>query len=280
MTARGEARPPGDAAEAHGREERAGGGTAERAGGGTADHDAGATAGVALVTGAGRGIGRAIALRLAAARHDLVLCALEADEVEAVAAEVRATGRRAFAAAVDVADAEAIGAFLVQARAALGEIDVLVNNAGTIHLPDDVAHASTARWDRTFAVNARAAYLFCGALLPGMVARGRGRVVNVASTVGLRGLPQRLAYVASKHALVGLTRALAEDIGSMGVTVNAVCPGAVATRLTLGSRPDADRRGWLQADDVARTVAHLVGPEAGHVHGAVIVLDDRSRHVT
>jgi NAD(P)-dependent dehydrogenase (short-subunit alcohol dehydrogenase family) len=241
--------------------------------------DAGATVGVALVTGAGRGIGRATALRLAASGHDLVLCALEADEVEAVAVEVRATGRRAHAAAADVADPDAIAPFVVAARGALGEIDVLVNNAGAIHLPDDVAHASVARWDATFAVNARAAYLFCGALLPGMLARGRGRVVNVASTVGVRGLAGRLAYVASKHALVGLTRALAEEVDAVGVTVNAVCPGAVATRLTLGSRPDADRRGWLEADDVARTIAHLVGPEAAHVHGAILMLDDRSRHL-
>jgi NAD(P)-dependent dehydrogenase (short-subunit alcohol dehydrogenase family) len=232
------------------------------------------------VTGAGRGIGRAIALRLAASGHDLALCALEGDEVEAVAAEVRATERRAFAATVDVADADAIDAFLLRARGALGDVDVLVNNAGTLHLPDDLAHASAARWDATFDVNARAAYLFCGALLPGMVARGRGRVVNVASTAGLRGLPRRLAYVASKHALVGLTRALAEEVAVPGVTVNAVCPGAVATRLTLGSRPDADRRGWLEADDVARTVAHLAGPDAAHVHGAVVVLDDRARHAS
>jgi NAD(P)-dependent dehydrogenase (short-subunit alcohol dehydrogenase family) len=235
-------------------------------------------AGLALVTGAGRGIGRAIALRLAAAGHDLVLCALEADEVDAVAVEVRGAGRRAFAEAVDVAEPDAIAAFVARAREALGEVDALVNNAGTIHLPDDVGHASAARWDATFAVNARAAYLLCGELLPGMVARGRGRVVNVASTAGLRGLPQRLAYVASKHAVVGLTRALAEEVRDPGVTVNAVCPGAVRTRLTLGSRPDAERRGWLDPDDVARTVAHLVGPDAAHVHGAVIVLDDRSRH--
>jgi NAD(P)-dependent dehydrogenase (short-subunit alcohol dehydrogenase family) len=246
-----------------------------RAGGDVEPHP---VPGPALVTGAGRGIGRAIALRLASAGRDLALCALEADEVDAVAAEVRGVGRRAFAAAVDVAEPDAIATFVAQARAALGDLDALVNNAGTILLPDDVEHAAAARWDATFAVNARAAYLFCGALLPGMVARGRGRVVNVGSTVGLRGLPRRLAYVASKHAVVGLTRALAEEVRTPGVTINAVCPGAVATRLTLGSRPDADRRGWLEPDDVARTVAHLLGPDAGHVHGAIIELDDRSRH--
>lgn len=241
-----------------------------------ADPDDAKPASVALVTGAGRGIGRATALALAAAGHDLALVALEADEVAAVADEVRALGRRAHAHACDVAEADAIAHAAAAARDALGPVAVLVNNAGTILLPDDVVHASAARWDRTFDVNVRAAYLFCAALLPQMLAAGRGRVVNVASTAGLRGLPYRLAYVASKHAVVGLTRALAAEVRHPGVTVNAVCPGAVRTRLTAGSRPDADRSGWLEPEDVARTIRHLVGPDAAHVHGSVVELGDRS----
>lgn len=231
---------------------------------------------VALVTGAGRGIGRAIALRLAEAGHDLALSALEADEVGAVAREVAAWGRRVFAEAVDLADRDAPAAHAARAVEALGRVDVLVANAGTILLPDDVAHATAARWDATLSLNARAPYLLCAALLPAMRARGHGRVVLIASTAGLRGLPERLAYVASKHAVVGLARALAAEVREGGVTVNAVCPGAVRTRLTAGSRPDADRRGWLEPDDVARTVAQLVGPAAAHVHGAVIELADRA----
>lgn len=125
------------------------------------------------------------------------------------------------------------------------------------------------------AVNARAPYLFATALLPSMLSEGRGRIVTVASTAELGGLPERLSYVASKHAVVGLTRALAEDVRRSPVTVNAVCPGAVRTRLTAGSRPADDRNGWLSPDDVAATVAHLLGPDGGHVHGAVIELRDR-----
>jgi NAD(P)-dependent dehydrogenase (short-subunit alcohol dehydrogenase family) len=234
------------------------------------------TAPVALVTGAGRGIGRATALRLARAGHDLALCALEADEVDTVAAEVRGLGRRAFASAFDVADVDAVARFVADAREALGPIAVLIANAGTILLPDDATAASAERWDRTMAVNARAAYLFCAAVLPDMKAAGRGRIVTVASTAGLRGLPHRLAYVASKHALVGMTRALAAEWGDPGVTVNAVCPGAVRTRLTEGSRPDADTSRWLDPDEVAASIAWLAGPDAAHVHGAVIELADRS----
>jgi len=237
---------------------------------------AAASAPVALVTGAGRGIGRATALRLARAGHDLALCALEADEVDAVAAEARALGRRVYASSFDVADADAVAGFVAETRDALGSIAALVANAGTILLPDDAAVATAERWDRTMAVNARAAYLFCAAVLPDMRAAGRGRIVTVASTAGLRGLPRRLAYVASKHALVGMTRALAEEVDDPGVTVNAVCPGAVRTRLTEDARPDADRSGWLAPDEVASTIAWLLGPDAAHVHGAVIEMADRS----
>jgi NAD(P)-dependent dehydrogenase (short-subunit alcohol dehydrogenase family) len=231
---------------------------------------------VALVTGAGRGIGRATALRLARAGHDLALCALEEDEVAAVAAEARTLGRRAFAAAFDVADEDAVEAFVREARDALGPATALVANAGTILLPDDAGSATAERWDRTLAVNARAAYLACAAVLPGMRRAGRGRIVTVASTAGLRGLPRRLSYVASKHALVGLTRALAEEVDAPGITVNAVCPGAVRTRLTAAARPDADRHGWLEPDEVAATIDWLLGPDAAHVHGAVLELRDRS----
>ena len=228
-----------------------------------------------MVTGAGRGIGRATALRLADAGFDLALLALERDELDAVAEEVRDHGATARVDAVDVGDAEAFERRLEACDAAFGGIDVLINDAGTIRMPDDLAGATRDGWDRTMAVNARAPFLACRRLLPGMRARGFGRVVNVASTAGLRGLPERLAYVASKHALVGLTRALAAEVRDPGVTVNAVCPGAVRTRLTEGSRPDADRRGWLEPDDVAAQIAWLCGPDAARVHGAVVELADR-----
>lgn len=230
---------------------------------------------VALVTGSGRGIGRAVALRLAGVGHDVALCAREADELAVVADEVRATGRRAHAAVLDIADPEATAAFATEVEAALGPIEVLINNAGVIHLPDRLDSAAAGLWDATMNVNARGAYLLCAALLPGMLERNRGRVVNVASTAGLRGLRERLAYSASKHALVGLTRALALEMNAPGVTVNAVCPGAVVTRMTMGSRPNDDRTGWLSPDDVARTVTHLASDDAGHVNGAIIELRDR-----
>lgn len=231
---------------------------------------------VALVTGAGRGIGRATALRLARDGWDLALLALEEEEVEDTALQVRACGRRAAAHAVDVADPGALHVAVDAATRAMGPVSALVNVAGTIQLPDDAAHASVATWDRTMHVNARAPYLLAAAVLPGMQQARFGRIVTVASTAGLRGLPHRLAYVASKHAVVGFTRALAAEVRTPGVTVNAVCPGAVRTRMTMGSRPDADRTGWLDPEDVAATLAMVVGPDGAHLHGSVIEVGDRS----
>lgn len=244
-------------------------------GGGRDRAGAGSTA---LITGAGRGIGRATALRLARDGWTLALAALERDEVDAVAAEVRALGRDVHPAALDVADAAALRGFVDDATSTLGPIEAVVSNAGTILLPDDLARVDAERFDRTMAVNARAAYLLAGLTVPAMRRRGRGRFVAIASTAGLRGLPERLAYVASKHALVGIVRSLAAELrtSAPGVTVNAVCPGAVRTRLTEGSRPEADRTGWLQPDDVAGTVAWLLGPDGGRTHGAILELDDRS----
>lgn len=233
-------------------------------------------AGVAIVTGGGRGIGRACALRLAGGGFDVAVCALEQGEVEDVAADVRALGRRAHAAVVDVADEASVRAFATDVVDRLGPVSVLVNNAGTIELPDEVGATTAAQWDRTMNVNARGPFLFCSQVLPGMLERDRGRVINIASVAGLRGLPRRLAYTASKHALVGLTRSLAAEIEGSHVTVNAICPGAVVTRMTAGSRAGQDRTGWLQPDDLAATVAHLAGPDGGHIHGAVIALEDRS----
>jgi 3-oxoacyl-[acyl-carrier protein] reductase len=244
----------------------------------TGGRDRAELGGTALITGAGRGIGRATALRLARDGWTLALAAREDDEVAAVAEEVRALGRRAHAGAFDVADPSALGTFVDEATSTLGPIGAVVSNAGTILLPDDLERVDAERFDRTMAVNARAAYLLAGLTVPAMLRRGQGRFVAIASTAGLRGLPERLAYVASKHALVGVVRSLAAEVrrSAPGVTVNAVCPGAVRTRLTEGSRPDADRAGWLEPEDVAATVAWLLGPDGARTHGAILELDDRS----
>jgi len=233
---------------------------------------------IALVTGAGRGIGRAIALEYARAGAELALVALEGDELETVASEVRALGCRVFHYPADVSHDASVNALIVATLERFGRIDILVNNAGTIVLPDDLVGATPEGWDRTMAVNARAAFLLCQGVIPGMRERDEGRIINIASTAGLRGLPSRLAYCASKHALVGFTRALAEELKVSQITVNAICPGAVKTSLTLTSRPDVSREGWLEPEDVARVALFIAGTDGAHMHGAILEMRERSPH--
>lgn len=187
--------------------------------------------GLAVVTGGAGGLGQAVARRLLARGHDVVLAGRDAAALAAAAAALGGGGRRVLPVAFDVADRAAVEAGLTSARAALGPVRVLVNAAGVaasapLLPPDD------ALFDRTVATNLRGAWVVSTAVLPDMVRDRRGAVVHVASTAGLRGFKYVAAYVASKHGLVGLGRAMAEDLRGKGVTVNVVCPGFLDTPMT------------------------------------------------
>jgi NAD(P)-dependent dehydrogenase (short-subunit alcohol dehydrogenase family) len=225
---------------------------------------------VALVTGSARGIGRAIALAFAREGGDLVLADRRADALAGVAEEIRSLGRRTLAHPADVSDEEQVGGLVERALGELGRLDVLVNNAGTIVLPGSLEGTTSEAWDTMMATNARSVFLCSRAVVPGMRRQGRGRIVNVASTAGLRGLPERSAYCASKHAVVGFTRALALDLRPHGIAVNAICPGAVDTPLTAYSRPDADKSGWLQPAEVAEVAVFLASDAARGMTGAIV----------
>ncbi|HTI55912.1 MAG TPA: SDR family NAD(P)-dependent oxidoreductase [Verrucomicrobiae bacterium] len=246
----------------------------------------------ALVTGAGRGIGRAVALALASAGARLLLAGRTVEPLREVAREVVAAGGLEPSGRVlDVADLEATVAALDRLHAEGVTVDVLVNNAG-FATAEPLARTDLALWQRHLTVNATAAFLFTRAFVPGMLARGWGRVVNIASTAGLAGAPYIAAYAASKHALVGLTRAVAAETAGRGVTVNAVCPGYVATEMTERSAQRISERtgqpvpralealGRLNAsgvlirpEQVAAAVLELVSPAAAGRTGETVVIE-------
>jgi NAD(P)-dependent dehydrogenase (short-subunit alcohol dehydrogenase family) len=185
----------------------------------------------ALVTGGGRGIGRAVALDLARAGADVVVCSRSAAEIENVAQEVRGLGRRAAAIPADVARPEAVRSLFAAAREAVGPIQVLVNGAGIA--PSALTwKTDDATWRAAIETNLSGAFYAMREALPAMLEAGWGRVVNVASIAGKTGYAYISAYAASKHGLLGLTKCAAIEVAARGVTVNAVCPGYVDTPMT------------------------------------------------
>jgi len=245
----------------------------------------------AVITGGGRGIGAATARALAGLGARVVVAARHENEVESVAAELRHAGGQAWATRCDVTDPASIDALARTAVERLGAVDILVNNAGTASAAP--LHRTTLEeWQRLLTVNATGTFLCTRALLPAMLERGWGRVVNVASIAGLEGAKYISAYCAAKHAVVGFTRALAVETAGSGVTVNAVCPGYVDTPLTdttldnVAQRTRKSREEALQAilthsgqprlvtaQEVASTIVALCDAGAAALTGQTIVLD-------
>jgi len=207
----------------------------------------------AVVTGASRGIGRAIAKRLAEAGADLALWARDREALESLAKELGARGRLAKVFVVDVTDSAAIERARDEVRATMPAVRTLVNNAGAV-LRSETVKISDADWARVMAVNANGTFYVTRAFLPDLL-RERGRIINIASRAGREGTPLLAAYCAAKHAVVGFTRALAEELRAGKVTVNAVCPGSVDTEMLRQGLPDASPD--MTPDDIARTVEFL-----------------------
>ncbi len=235
---------------------------------------------VALVTGASRGIGRAIALRFAAEGADLIVCARTRSHIEELAAEIRAGGRECLGVVAAVDHQSDVDRMVEGALARFGRIDILVNNAGVSN-PKPFLETTMADWDEALNVNLKGIVLCMRAVLPGMLQRRAGNIVNIASGAGLRGLPGSTAYAASKAGAIALTQALGDELLGKGVRINVVCPGAIRSELL-------DRSGVrsfvignpltvLEIEDVVGTVLFLASDLSGRLSSQVIVVRNSNR---
>jgi len=224
-----------------------------------------------LVTGAGRGIGRSIGLRFAQEGARVALASRTEAELLETARQIEKEGGRSLAIPTDVRSRDAVATSVARAEKELGPIDILVNNAG-VFLYRPFLELSPEEWDAVLATNLTGAANFCRAVLPGMVARRRGRIVNVSTVLGMRGDANLAAHSAAKFGLIGLTQSLAREFREHNIAVNAVCPGSVENKLDeMGA---AERKEPLQEKlwprDVAKTVLFLASDDAAAITGVAL----------
>lgn len=224
---------------------------------------------VALVTGASGALGQVVARRLLAAGARLALPDRRPERLPATFPELRAAPNRVFSGACDITEPASVEEFVRAAEGRVGPLDFLVNVAGGFRY-GAVRETSIETWDEMMQLNARAPFLLCRAALPGMLARGAGAIVTVASRAALAGDAAVAAYAASKAAAVRLTESLAAEVKAQGVRVNCVLPGTLDTAANRAAMPDADRRQWVELDAVADVILFLLSPLSRAIHGAAI----------
>lgn len=245
----------------------------------------------AVVTGASRGIGRSIALALAEAGRDVAVTARTESELEELVEQIRGMGRRSIAIACDVTDQGQVQQMAASVYRELPQVDILVNNAGASGSSKFIAHDDEL-WHRMLAMNLTSVYYVTKAFAPAMVRERYGRIIMLASIAARTGARYIAAYTASKHGLLGLTRALASELGSANITVNAICPGYVDTPMTVRTianmaqftgMTEVEARGTLEKmnpqqrlispEEVARIAVFLADESSGGINGQAINID-------
>jgi len=234
----------------------------------------------ALVTGANTGIGQAIAIALAEAGADVALAGRS--EPGETLARIAATGRNAVSIAADLGSIEPVGRAVGEALAALGRLDILVNNAGIIRR-DDLLEFSEADWDAVIDTNLKSVFFLSQAAARHMAGRGSGKIVNIASLLSFQGGIRVPSYAAAKSGVAGLTKAMANELAPMGVQVNAIAPGYIATSNTTALRADETRNRqileripagrWGRPEDIAGAAVFLASPASDYVTGHVLAVD-------
>jgi NAD(P)-dependent dehydrogenase (short-subunit alcohol dehydrogenase family) len=236
---------------------------------------------IAIVTGASRGIGAATARVFAAAGASVVLAARSTSDLETLSREITGMGGEALAVPTDVTDPASVEALVERAVSTFGRLDAAFNNAGSGHQPTPLAELAVNEFDEVLAVNARGVFLAMKHEIPAMQATGGGAIVNMTSTAGLRGVKGIAAYVAGKHAIIGLTKTAALEYAADGVRVNAVAPGPIDSH-RLASLPEQVRDQIAAVvplgrigdlGEVAATVAWLASDQASFITGATIPID-------
>jgi 3-oxoacyl-[acyl-carrier protein] reductase len=235
---------------------------------------------IAVVTGAGRGIGRAIALKFASEGADVVVVSRTQENSEKVAAEIRALGRQAWAHAVDVADAAAVNATAEKILAETTKVDILVNNAGVTR-DGLLMRMSDADWDTVVNTNLKGAFLVTKAFSRAMIKARRGCIVNISSVIGLIGNAGQCNYAASKAGVIGFTQSVAKELAGRGIRVNAIAPGFIQTDMTSVLKEEMKAAllkqiplGRLgEAEDIADAALFLASPAARYITGQVLTVD-------